>query len=152
VEEHYGIEGRNQVYERKTIEYKRYLDVAKHNWDNDKETTENRKKQINNLCVSVLNMDIFAEQFWSWLQEPSYLGEIIANRLDYVFRNQECIEDSIKINQDEVIELAKMKFRHLADNLEEGFQYSKAFLNCNLTELLLENVKVFDYAELGITV
>ena len=70
VEENYGIEVRNQVYEKKLDDYKRYLDIAKKNWDNVEETIENRKRQINKLCVSVLDMDILAEQFWIWLQEP----------------------------------------------------------------------------------
>lgn len=152
VEEHYGIEVRNQVYERKPIDYKQYLDIAKRNWDNVEETIENRKKQINKLCVSVLDMDILAEQFWIWLQEPTSLKEIIEDRLNYAFTNQECVKDSKKLNQDEIIGLAKKKFNYLADRLEEGFQYSKKHLNLNLTELLLENVKVFDYSELGIIV
>lgn len=64
--------------------------------------------------------------------------------------NQECVRDSKKLNQDEIIELAKKKFNYLGDRLEQGFQYSKKHLNLNLTELLLENIKVFDYSELGI--
>lgn len=151
VEENYGIEVRNQVYEKKLDDYKRYLDIAKKNWDNVEETIENRKRQINKLCVSVLDMDILAEQFWIWLQEPIRLGEIIADRLNYAFMNQECVKDSKKLNQDEIIGIAKKKFNYLAERLKEGFQYSKAHLNQNLTELLLENVKVFDYSELGIT-
>lgn len=151
VEENYGIEERNRVYEKKTIDYKQYLDIAKVNWDNVDETIEKRKKKINKLCISVLDMDILAEQFWLWLQEPTRLGEIIADRLNYAFTKQECIKDSKKLNQDEIIELAKKKFNYLGDRLEEGFQYSKKHLNLNLTELLLENVKVFDYSELGIT-
>ena len=51
VEENYGIEVRNQVYEKKLDDYKRYLDIAKKNWDNVEETIENRKRQINKLCV-----------------------------------------------------------------------------------------------------
>lgn len=151
VEENYGIEVRNQVYDKKPIDYKQYLDIAKRNWNNVEETIENRKRQINKLCVSVLDMDILAEQFWIWLQEPICLGEIIADRLNYAFTNQECVKDSKKLNQDEIIGLAKKKFNYLAERLEEGFQYSKTHLNRNLTELLLENVKVFDYSELGIT-
>lgn len=151
VEENYGIEVRNQVYDKKPIDYKQYLDIAKRNWNNVEETIENRKRQINKLCVSVLDMDILAEQFWIWLQEPICLGEIIEDRLNYAFTNQECVKDSKKLNQDEIIGLAKKKFNYLAERLEEGFQYSKTHLNRNLTELLLENVKVFDYSELGIT-
>ena len=151
VEEHYGMEVRNQVYERKTIEYKQYLDIAKKNWSNTEESIERRKKQIYKLCVSVLNMDIFAEQFWTWLQESICLKEVIEDRLKYAYENQVCIEDSRRLNEDEIIELAKMKFSHLSDRLVEGFQYSKRHLKANLTELLLENIKVFDYSELGIT-
>ncbi len=105
VEENYGIEERNRVYEKKTIDYKQYLDIAKVNWDNVDETIEKRKKKINKLCISVLDMDILAEQFWLWLQEPTRLGEIIADRLNYAFTKQECVKDSKKLNQDEIIEL-----------------------------------------------
>lgn len=52
-------------------------------------------------------MDILAEQFWLWLQEPTRLGEIIADRLNYAFTKQECVKDSKKLNQDEIIEIAK---------------------------------------------
>lgn len=81
LEENYGIKERNRVYEKKPIEYKQYLDIAKRNWDNADETIENRKKKINKLCLSVLDMDILAEQFWVWLWEPTRLREIIADRL-----------------------------------------------------------------------
>ena len=151
VEEYCGIEVRNQVYERKTIEYKQYSDISRKIWNNGKETIKDRKKKIKELCVSVFDMDIFAEQFWTWLYQPVCLEKVIIDRLNYVFSNQECIKDARKLNENEIVEFAKMKFRYLSDNLQKGFEYSKAHLNIDMTELLLETIKVFDYSQLGMT-
>lgn len=57
VEENYGIEERNRVYEKKTIDYKQYLDIAKVNWDNVDETIEKRKRKLTS----------YAFLFWIWI-------------------------------------------------------------------------------------
>ena len=156
IEENYGIETRQKVYIRKPDEYKQYLNTSKKVWSNKEETIEVRRKQINSICNSVLNLNIHEDSFWVDLDDyvkhesSFYLDKVITSRMDYAFQNQKCIEDSKQIEQDEVVEIARNRFRYLGDILEQAFEYSKDFLNANLTELLLENVSTFEFSELKI--
>lgn len=156
IEENYGIETRQEVYIRKTDEYKQYLKISEKVWNNKGETIEIRRKQINNICNSVLNLNVHEDSFWLDLDDyvkhesSFFLEKVINSRMYYAFQNQRCIEDSKQIEQDEVVEIARKRFRHLEDKLEQAFEYSKDFVNANLTALLLENVSTFEFSELKI--
>ena len=101
-------------------------------------------------------MNIHEDSFWLDLDDyvrcesSFYLDKVINGRMYYAFQNQRCIEDSNQIEQDEIVEIARKRFRHLGDKLEQAFEYSKNFVNANLTELLLENVSTFEFSELEI--
>lgn len=156
IEENYGIETRQEVYIRKTDEYKQYLKISEKVWNNKEETIEVRRKQINCICNSILNLNIHADSFWLDLNDyvkhksSFYLDKMITSRMDYAFQNQKCIEDSKQIEQNEIVEIAHNRFRYLGDKLEQAFEYSKNFINANLTELLLENISTFEFSELKI--
>ncbi len=151
VEKYYGIEVRNQVYNKKTSDYKKYLCISESIWRDQEKTIEERKKLISNLCASVLNVDILEEMFWKQLKDGKSLKETLEERLISVFKNQKNIENARLIDREDVIALAKMRFKHISDLLEDGFKYSEGHLDHNLTELLLENIKTFDFSELEVT-
>ena len=71
VEEHYGMEVRNHVYERKTIEYKQYLDTAKKN-------TCNVSSGASSMYIAdpnAVKIKVYLQDFGKWVQQVFYLSE-----------------------------------------------------------------------------
>lgn len=156
VQECYGIETRDQIYKTKTDEYKQYLAVSEKVWKNENENINARRKCVHDICRSVLNINIFEETFWSYLDD--YLGDknhfrlnkIIHKDMYTAFQNGKYTESNKNVEQNEMLEIAHKRFRHLGDKLEEAVKNSKSLEEANLTDLLLENVSTFEFTELEI--
>jgi hypothetical protein len=154
VQECYGIETREQIYKTKTDEYKQYLAVSENVWKNENQEINVRRKCVHDICRAVLDINIFEDTFWSYLDdylrvENHYrLNEIIQKDMCTAFQNGKYIGSNKNIEQNEILEIAHKRFKHLGDKLEEAVKYSKNIKKTNLTDLLLENVSTFEISEL----
>ena len=158
IEEYCGSNIKQYVYEGKTEEYKQNLAVSEHIWKNEEKTIDERKEQINKFCVSVLNIDILSEQFWEILNDNDKrlleMKDVLKNRMDFIFNRQKIISDSKLLEKSDLINLSKIRFKHIFGKLEEGFSYIERCVNLekfNMTKSLLENIKIFDFSEIEIS-
>jgi hypothetical protein len=156
IQEYYGDDARDEIYNNKTDEYKKYLSISESMWLNNTNNIHERRKQVHDICRSVLNVNLFDNKIWILLNDcvkensELHLFNIFHENLCSSFEKGRCIIKSMHIDQNEILQLSYNRFRHVGDKFELAIKNVKNVEDANLTNLLLENVCTFEFNELKI--
>lgn len=147
-----------RIREQKTNEYKKYLFISEHIWNDVTQEISDRRKKLDDICMAILNLDVTTDLFWRYLIESgkegndSTLKGLISKRIVRAFDEGISHEESIELEPDDVVKLVSCRFRYLEPYFEDAYQQALEKTDVDLNGMLLETISTFELSELGIKI